>query len=495
MSPIAARNAAVATRFTPGTVISRLASGECSICLAISRSTSAISRVQERDLPERRLHGLGLLDRQLQRAKPLAALDPEQIRARRLALQPAHQDRVHLVLDARARADQLLAAREPAAQHATALVGHPHRVQLALPQQLRQRPRVEPVGLRTRLRDPGVIRRDHDHLLHVRLEQPRDLPRATGDLQRHPVGRLQTRRERLERLRRRRSPGRRSGPRRPRRSRSHRNRDAGQDRSRGRPTSPPCDTCCTTITSTHSNEENQRANDNDRYVLSAQSGQVAGAAKKKSPRSKRIVQNGLPDCVLPEGPCPGSPDRTLGAGRSLEPDFHATTPKSLALPRVASHACPRRSTRQPSGRPHAWTSSTAQARGPSAQAAPSGGRQLSSARAFRCSSTEACGVSHRDARRRAYGTSVFREDHDSGSGAWRLGYQVKVLSDFATEAIGAMPNTTNTSAGCEPPIRPPFATGRVPGRTGVFMSGPFRRGGTIPRFLSPPPTPRWQSPT
>jgi hypothetical protein len=44
MSPTAARNVAVATRFTPGTVISRLASGECSICLAISRSTSAISR-------------------------------------------------------------------------------------------------------------------------------------------------------------------------------------------------------------------------------------------------------------------------------------------------------------------------------------------------------------------------------------------------------------------------------------------------------------------
>jgi hypothetical protein len=36
-------------------------------------------------------------------------------------------------------------------------------------------------------------------------------------------------------------------------------------------------------------------------------GQAAGAAKKTSPRSKRIVQTGLPDCVLPQSPCPGHP--------------------------------------------------------------------------------------------------------------------------------------------------------------------------------------------
>jgi hypothetical protein len=44
--------------------------------------------------------------------------------------------------------------------------------------------------------------------------------------------------------------------------------------------------------------ENKRANYNDRYVLAAQPGQVAGAAKRDKPRSKRIVQNGLPGCVL-----------------------------------------------------------------------------------------------------------------------------------------------------------------------------------------------------
>ena len=41
-------------------------------------------------------------------------------------------------------------------------------------------------------------------------------------------------------------------------------------------------------------------------------------------RSKRIVQNGLPDRVLPESPRPRSPDRTVRAGQRLsEPDFHA----------------------------------------------------------------------------------------------------------------------------------------------------------------------------
>jgi hypothetical protein len=87
--------------------------------------------VQERDVAQRGLDRLCLLGRQAQLAKPAAALDAEQIRARRLALQPAHQYRVHLVLDPSARADQLLAPRQSPPQHAGALVGHPHRLKLA----------------------------------------------------------------------------------------------------------------------------------------------------------------------------------------------------------------------------------------------------------------------------------------------------------------------------------------------------------------------------
>src|SRR5918996_2758836 len=69
--------------------------------------------------------------------------------------------------------------------------------------------------------------------------------------------------------------------------------------------------------------EKQRDNDTDRYVLTAQSGRVAGAATEKpglaAHRPKRPAV-----CVLPRGPCPGSPDRTHGAGQSpQDPDFHA----------------------------------------------------------------------------------------------------------------------------------------------------------------------------
>jgi hypothetical protein len=46
----------------------------------------------------------------------------------------------------------------------------------------------------------------------------------------------------------------------------------------------------------------------------------------KSPRSQRIVQNGLPDCVLPRSPRPGSPDRTHGPGRSPQPRIFMLRP-------------------------------------------------------------------------------------------------------------------------------------------------------------------------
>ena len=142
-SPIAAMNVAAQIRFTPGTVINRRISGQASACWAISRSTSPISQSRNVDLAQPGVDRLALLDRQLQAGQPLAALDAEQIRARRLALQPALQHRVDLVLGARARVHELLAAGEPAAQHPAALIGHPHRLKLPLPQQARQRPRVE----------------------------------------------------------------------------------------------------------------------------------------------------------------------------------------------------------------------------------------------------------------------------------------------------------------------------------------------------------------
>ena len=68
-----------------------------------------------------------------------------------------------------------------------------------------------------------------------------------------------------------------------------------KSRCRSNPIALPTDLLTTTLLASMDGE-NQRANDNDRYVLAAQPGQVAGAAKENSPRSKRIVQIGLPGC-------------------------------------------------------------------------------------------------------------------------------------------------------------------------------------------------------
>ena len=124
-----------------------------------------------------RVDGLALLGRQLQAFQPLAALDPKQVRARRLLLQPPLQTCMDFVLAAAAGAHQLLATRQPATQNPAALIGHPHRLKLTLPQQARQRPRVELVGLRPRAGDPRVIgRHDHD-TIDARLQRDNDTDR------------------------------------------------------------------------------------------------------------------------------------------------------------------------------------------------------------------------------------------------------------------------------------------------------------------------------
>jgi hypothetical protein len=91
--------------------------------------------------------------------------------------------------------------------------------------------------------------------------------------------------------------------------------------------------------------ENQRANDNDRYVLAAQPGKSQGRPKETSPRSKRIVQTGLPDCVLPESPCPGQP--TVWS----EPD--SNLPSMIFMPRDAV-VCPRAELAPALGCERAW---------------------------------------------------------------------------------------------------------------------------------------------
>ena len=263
-------NVAATITLTPGTVISRLTSGQLSASAAMTCSTAAISPSRKSTWRHRRVDGLALDDRQLLLGQPGAALDTEQIRRRRAVLQTAHQRRVDLVLRARPGPHELLAARQPPAHRADPLVGRPHRVELTGPQQLGQRTGVQPVGLRARLPDPGVRGRDDDHPRDMPLENPGDLPRVAGHLQRDEIARRQAPR-RAPALQGAPRPDRRTSRSLRRRSRPRRSRDA-------RPTP--------LLSPTPSSPNDDLAgepvgNDIDGSALAAQPGKSRGAATEK----------------------------------------------------------------------------------------------------------------------------------------------------------------------------------------------------------------------
>jgi hypothetical protein len=117
-----------------------------------------------------------------------------------------------LVLRARARPHELAALRESPTHRSRVLVGHPHRVQLAGSEQLGQRPRIEPVGLRSGATNRGVVRADDDDVGDMRADDPRDLRRVAGDLERYPIRRSKAASKQLKRRGRRQHPARRRDP-------------------------------------------------------------------------------------------------------------------------------------------------------------------------------------------------------------------------------------------------------------------------------------------
>ena len=249
-------------------------------------------------MAQRGVDRLALHERELEASQPLATLDPEQIRARRLALQAAVQHGVDLLFGARPGVDELFAAGEPPAQHLTALIGPPHRLKLPLPQQSRQSASVKPICLRARLHDPGVIRAHDKHPLDVRLENPRDLPRAPSDLQRHPIRRLKALRQRLDHLRSARHPT--SGADHPvLADRDHAEvtvniqTDRPTDPSQQRHVSPP----------PRRQRAGEPAGQRHRPIRARSSIQASRrGGRTNCPGSKPIAKNGLPVCVLPTRP-------------------------------------------------------------------------------------------------------------------------------------------------------------------------------------------------
>src|SRR6478672_2810906 len=67
--------------------------------------------------------------------------------------------------------------------------------------------------------------------------------------------------------------------------------------------------------------ENQRDNDTDRYVLAAQSRQVAGAAERKARARSPSRKPAYPPAFSQRSPCPGSLDAKAGPGQSLHGAF------------------------------------------------------------------------------------------------------------------------------------------------------------------------------
>ena len=199
-------NVAAQIRFTPGTVISRRISGHPSACWAISRSTAAISvsRNSMWRIPastdSRSSSGSS---RPASHRRPLTPNRSEHgglpCRRRCSTAWISFFARERECTSCSRRASRRRNTRQRSSGIHTDSSSPDHN-------SLRQRARVQPVGLRARLRDPGVIRADHDHPVDVRLEDPRDLPAAARHLQRHPIRRHQALRQHLQPLRRARHP-------------------------------------------------------------------------------------------------------------------------------------------------------------------------------------------------------------------------------------------------------------------------------------------------
>jgi hypothetical protein len=126
---------------------------------------------EEVDVAQAGRDRLALVLGQRLRSQPPPTLYPKEIGSRRTRLQVADQDRVHLILLARALPHQLRPARDTTPEHPRRLVDDPHLGQKPAGQQLRQRPRVDLVRLRR-------LRRPLHRLAHKQIE-PR---RATRQL-------------------------------------------------------------------------------------------------------------------------------------------------------------------------------------------------------------------------------------------------------------------------------------------------------------------------
>src|SRR5215207_5581919 len=125
-------------------------------------------------------------------------------------------------------------------------------------------------------------------------------------------------------------PERPNAPDRPHRSPPRRSHGEHPARSPDRPTSTT--TLLTSHDAVDSERENQRDNDTDRYVLAAQSRQVAGAAERNARARSPSRKPAYPPAFSHTSPCPGSLDATAGPGQSLHGAFSCREKRQLGGP-------------------------------------------------------------------------------------------------------------------------------------------------------------------
>ena len=263
--------------------------------------------------------GLALLERQLERREPPSALDAEQIRARRLALQTALQDRVDLVLRARSasapncsrRASRRRSTRQRSSGIHTDSSSPDHNSLAKVRASSRSvfaRACVIPVssGLTTTTRSTcGSRIRATSQQLPVTSNATRSDDTRLCASNVKPSGVLGTR-----------PAG------------AHLAVLADRDHAEvtvnvqsDRSTDPPRQRHPHLHQLVDVQRENQRDNDTDRYVLAAQSRQVAGAAERKARARSPSRKPAYPPAFSQQSPCPGSPDATAGPGQSLQRAF------------------------------------------------------------------------------------------------------------------------------------------------------------------------------
>jgi hypothetical protein len=115
----------------------------------------------EVELTDERRHAPALVGGQLLGGQPVPTGLAEQVRHQARRRQLPSEDRVHLVLQPGALADQVGPSGDLAAQHAGAVIGQPHRRQEVRCKQPGQDPGVDLVSLHLRLGDrPGLARFD-----------------------------------------------------------------------------------------------------------------------------------------------------------------------------------------------------------------------------------------------------------------------------------------------------------------------------------------------